>query len=38
MIFKNIDDKSKQIETLEGLLSRSTSDAQKRLIDADLKD
>ena len=37
MIFKNIDDKSKQIQTLNGLLSRSTSDAQKKLIDIDLK-
>ena len=37
MIFKNIDDKSSQIQTLEDLLARSTSDSQKRLIDADLK-
>ena len=37
MIFKNIDDKSKQIETLEDLLSRSTSTAQKKFIDTDLK-
>lgn len=37
MIFKNIDDKSKQIETLEDLLSRSTSAAQKKLIETDLK-
>lgn len=37
MIFKNIDDKSKQIQTLEDLLSRSKSDAQKRLIETDLK-
>ena len=37
MIFKNIDDKSKQIETLENLLLRSTSAAQKKLIETDLK-
>ena len=37
MIFKNIDDKSNQIQTLEDLLSKSNSDAQKKLIDADLK-
>jgi len=37
MIYKNIDDKSKQIETLENLLSRSTSDAQKKFIETDLK-
>jgi len=37
MIFKNIDDKSKQIQTLEDLLSRSKSDAQKKLIEIDLK-
>ena len=37
MIFKNIDDKSKQIQTLNNLLSRSKSEAQKRLIGADLK-
>jgi len=37
MIFKNIDDKSKQIEMLEELLSKSTSAAQKKLIETDLK-
>ncbi len=37
MIFKNIDDKSKQIQTLEDLLSRSKNEAQKRLIETDLK-
>ena len=37
MIFKNIDDKSKQIETLEYLLSKSTSAAQQKLIEIDLK-
>jgi ssDNA-binding Zn-finger/Zn-ribbon topoisomerase 1 len=37
MIFKNIDDKSKQIETLKDLLSRSTSDIQKKDIERDLK-
>lgn len=37
MIFKNIDDKSKQIQTLEDLLSRSKSEAQKKLIESDLK-
>ena len=37
MIFKNIDDKSKQIQTLEELLSRSKSASQKRLIETDLK-
>ena len=37
MIFKNIDDKSQQIKTLEELLSRSNSEAQKKLISTDLK-
>ena len=37
MIFKKIDDKSKQIETLEDLYSRSKSEAQKKLIGSDLK-
>lgn len=37
MIFKNIDDKSKQIQTLEELLSRSKSASQKKLIETDLK-
>jgi len=37
MIFKKIDDKSKQIQTLQELLSRSTSEAQKKLISTDLK-
>lgn len=37
MILKQIDDKSKQIETLRELLAKSKSEAQKRLIDSDLK-
>ena len=37
MIFKTIDDKSKQIETLENLFLRSKSEAQKKLILNDLK-
>ena len=37
MILKTIDDKSKQIETLEDLYSRSKSEAQKKLIASDLK-
>ncbi|MDT8337779.1 MAG: NERD domain-containing protein [Sulfurimonas sp.] len=37
MILKQIDDKSKQIETLRELLAKSKSEAQKKLIDADLK-
>ena len=37
MILKNIDDKSKEIKVLESLLSNSNSEAQKRLINADLK-
>ena len=37
MIFKNIDDKSKQIATLEDLLLKSKSEPQKRLIETDLK-
>ena len=37
MIFKNIDDKSKQVKTLEDLLLRSKSEVQKKLIETDLK-
>lgn len=37
MILKHIDDKSKQIETLRDLLVKSKSEAQKKMIDADLK-
>lgn len=37
MIFKKIDDKSKQIESLEDLLLISKSEAQKKLIASDLK-
>ncbi len=37
MILKHIDDKLKQIQTLKDLLSKSKSEAQKRLISADLK-
>lgn len=37
MILKTIDDKSKQIETLEELYSKSKSEAQKKLIAIDLK-
>lgn len=37
MILKQIDDKSKQIDALRDLLSKSKSEAQKKLIDADLK-
>lgn len=37
MILKHIDDKSKQLETLRGLLVNSKSETQKKLINADLK-
>jgi hypothetical protein len=37
VILKQIDDKSKQIETLRDLLFKSKSQAQQKLIDADLK-
>lgn len=37
MILKQIDDKSKQIETLKELFAMSKSEAQKKMIDADLK-
>lgn len=37
MIFKKIDDKSKQIQILKELFSKSKSEAQKKLIENDLK-
>ncbi|MFA6195328.1 MAG: NERD domain-containing protein [Sulfurimonas sp.] len=37
MIFKNIDDKTHQIQILKELLEQSKSEAQKKLITADLK-
>jgi len=37
MIFKNIDDKSEQIQLLKDLYSQSNSEAQKKLINLDLK-
>ena len=37
MIFKKIDDKSKEINTLRNLLQKSNSEAQKNLIAQDLK-